>query len=92
MTKQWPDSGFVLRQATAQMEERLRNFVSSNQTLDEEQESNAVLSFLHHQVLQLAQDCLTKSQNKMVTRAYFYELLDNLEKLLVDVSQVTHSS
>ena len=68
------------------MEERLRHFVAANQTLDEEQESNAVLSFLLHQVLLLPQDCLTKSHDKMVTRAYFYELLDNLEKLLVDVS------
>ena len=73
------------------MEERLRYFVSSNQSLAEEQESNAVLSFLHHQVLQLAQDCLAKSQDKMVTRSYFYDLLDNLEKLLVDVRHLTHS-
>lgn len=68
------------------MEERLRQLIEMNQTLDEEQESDAVLSFLHHQVLQLAQDCLTKSQDKMVTKTYFYELLDNLEKLLQDVS------
>ncbi|KAL8582089.1 hypothetical protein ACOMHN_004009 [Nucella lapillus] len=73
--------------ATAQMEEKLLQFVSTNQTLDEEQESNAVLSFLHHQVVQLAHDCLTKSHDKMVTRAYFYELLDNLEKLLVDARE-----
>ncbi|XP_070194512.1 microtubule-associated serine/threonine-protein kinase 3-like isoform X2 [Littorina saxatilis] len=73
--------------ATAQMEERLQHFLEWNQSLDEEQESNAVLSFLHHQVLQLAQDCLTKSKDKMVTRAYFYELLDNLEKLLEDARE-----
>jgi microtubule-associated serine/threonine kinase len=72
------------------MEERLRQFLAANQTLDEEQSSNAVLSFLHHQVMQLAQDCLSKSQDKMITRSYMYELLDNLEKLLIDVS--THST
>nr|KAG5689984.1 hypothetical protein BaRGS_008529 [Batillaria attramentaria] len=69
------------------MEVRLQQFLSANQQLDEEQESDAVLSFLHHQVLQLAHDCLTKSQDKMITRAYFYELLDNLEKLLQDARE-----
>ncbi|GFN87078.1 microtubule associated serine/threonine kinase [Plakobranchus ocellatus] len=73
--------------ATAQMEEKLETFIENNATLDLAQESDAVLCFLHYQVLELARDCLNKSTEKTITKAYFYELLDNLEKLLQDARE-----
>ncbi|XP_046356906.2 microtubule-associated serine/threonine-protein kinase 3-like isoform X5 [Haliotis rufescens] len=70
--------------ATAQMEERLRTFVRDSSKLGEEKEKDAVLCFIHHQVLELARDCLEKSKQKLITTNYFYELSDNLEKLAND--------
>ena len=33
----------------------------------------------------MAKDCLQKSQEKVITSRYFYELSENLEKLLTEV-------
>ncbi|XP_041358268.1 microtubule-associated serine/threonine-protein kinase 3-like isoform X2 [Gigantopelta aegis] len=73
--------------ATAQMEDRLRNFIEHNKTLCPEKESDAVLCFTHHQVLELARDCLAKSEQKLVTTNYFCELSESLEKLLTDARE-----
>ncbi|XP_035827473.1 microtubule-associated serine/threonine-protein kinase 3 [Aplysia californica] len=73
--------------ATAQMVEKLKMFIDSNATLDLAQESDAVLCFLHYQVLELARDCLNKAAEKTVTKTYFYEMLDNLERLLQDARE-----
>ena len=70
------------------MEERLREFLSTHESLAEDQECNAVLSFLHLQLVQLASDCLQKSTDKLITRTYFYQLLNNLERLLMEVGAV----
>lgn len=42
---------YGLLQATAQMEEKLKTFIDNNATLDLAQESDAVLCFLHYQVI-----------------------------------------
>ena len=69
------------------MEERLRQFVQSNARLDsDELESDGTARFVHHQVVELARDCLHKSEDKLISSAYFFELSENLEKLLHDVS------
>ena len=34
----------------------------------------------------MARDCLTKSEERLVTSRYFYEMSENLEKLLVQTS------
>ncbi|XP_013079092.2 microtubule-associated serine/threonine-protein kinase 3-like isoform X6 [Biomphalaria glabrata] len=73
--------------ATIEMEDKLKTFIENNATLDLAQESDAVLCFLHYQVLELARDCLNKSSEKMVTKAYFYELQDNLERLVQDARE-----
>ena len=74
-------------QAVQQMEERLRQFVISNERLEsEELESDGTARFVHHQVVELARDCLHKSEDKLISSAYFFELSENLEKLLRDVS------
>ena len=36
------------------------------------------------QVLELARDCLQKSRQQLVTSRYFYEMSDNLERLVGD--------
>ena len=41
--------------------------------------------------MELARDCLQKSQEKMISGAYFYEMTENLEKLLLDVSLMVYS-
>lgn len=74
--------------ATQQMEERLTQFVNENKTLevDENCDFLPILRFVHHQVLEMARDCLNKSQNKLITSPYFYEMSENLERLLMEVS------
>lgn len=73
-------------QATAQMEERLAEFISSNAPDSVLPLADGTLSFIHHQVIEMARDCLDKSRSGLITSHYFYELQENLEKLLQDVS------
>lgn len=73
-------------QATAQMEERLAEFLSSSAPEKVMHLADGVLSFIHHQVIELSRDCLEKSREGLITSRYFYELQENLEKLLQDVS------
>lgn len=48
--------------------------------------ADGVLGFIQHQLVELARDCLDKSQNGLVTSSYFMELQEKLEKLLHEVS------
>lgn len=48
--------------------------------------ADGVLGFIQHQLVELARDCLDKSQNGLVTSRYFLELQEKLEKLLHEVS------
>ncbi|XP_060070360.1 microtubule-associated serine/threonine-protein kinase 3-like [Ylistrum balloti] len=73
--------------ATAQMEEKLNNFIEQNKVLPTEQEGDAITRFLHHQVMELARDCLTQSRDKLITRSYFFDLSDKLEKLIEDAEE-----
>merc|ERR1719422_2620780 len=86
--------------ATQQMEERLRNFIRDHEHAEKlvaeageegggvlPQDSIAIVRFVHHQVLEMARDCLTKSQERLVTSRYFYEMSENLEKLLVQTRE-----
>ena len=82
----------TLLQATAQMEERLQQFLDQCKVIHTECDCDAISSFLLHQVMELAKDCLDKSQGKLITSAYFYELSDSLEKLLIDVSKPLYVS
>lgn len=47
--------------------------------------ADGVLGFIQHQLLELARDCLDKSQNGLVTSRYFLELQEKLDKLLHEV-------
>ncbi|XP_011503175.1 PREDICTED: microtubule-associated serine/threonine-protein kinase 3 isoform X2 [Ceratosolen solmsi marchali] len=77
--------------ATQQMEERLTNFINENKDIDEyeavaqmTQDSLPILRFVHHQVIEMARDCLKKSEEKLITTRYFYEMSENLEHLLIE--------
>uniref|UniRef100_A0A480PR98 non-specific serine/threonine protein kinase n=1 Tax=Sus scrofa TaxID=9823 RepID=A0A480PR98_PIG len=78
--------------ATAQMEERLAEFISSNAPDSVLPLADGTLSFIHHQVIEMARDCLDKSRSGLITSHYFYELQENLEKLLQDAHERSESS
>ncbi|KAM5148161.1 microtubule-associated serine/threonine-protein kinase 2-like, partial [Mantella aurantiaca] len=78
--------------ATAQMEERLADFILTNTPENVLPLADGVLSFIHHQVIELARDCLAKSHDRLITSNYFYELQENLEKLLQDAHERSESS
>lgn len=39
------------------------------------------------QVLEMARDCLHKSESKQVTSSYFYDMADSLDRLLAEVNK-----
>lgn len=67
------------------MEDRLRVFISNFSPENVLPLADGVLNFIHHQIVELARDCLTRSTEGMITSTYFYQLQDNLDKLLLDV-------
>ncbi|XP_073671280.1 microtubule-associated serine/threonine-protein kinase 2 isoform X2 [Paramisgurnus dabryanus] len=77
--------------ATAQMEERLAEFISSSAPDNVMPLADGVLSFIHHQVIELSRDCLDKSREGLITSRYFYELQENLEKLHQDAHERSES-
>uniref|UniRef100_A0A8C1LVU5 non-specific serine/threonine protein kinase n=1 Tax=Cyprinus carpio TaxID=7962 RepID=A0A8C1LVU5_CYPCA len=77
--------------ATAQMEERLLDVIrqfSPDSTLPL---GDGVLGFIQHQLVELARDCLDKSQKGMITSLYFIELQDKLEKMLHEALERSES-
>uniref|UniRef100_A0A8C9Z424 non-specific serine/threonine protein kinase n=1 Tax=Sander lucioperca TaxID=283035 RepID=A0A8C9Z424_SANLU len=78
--------------ATAQMEERLAEFIHNYCPESVRPLADGVLSFIHHQVAELSRDCLTKSREGLITSVYFCELQENLEKLLHDAYERSESS
>ncbi|XP_017086271.1 microtubule-associated serine/threonine-protein kinase 3 [Drosophila eugracilis] len=75
--------------ATQQMEERLKHFINENKSAacNSFRDSQPIVRFVHHQVLEMARDCLHKSEAKLITSQYFYELSENLERLLVETKE-----
>ncbi|XP_019940004.1 microtubule-associated serine/threonine-protein kinase 1-like isoform X2 [Paralichthys olivaceus] len=78
--------------ATAQMEERLAEFIHSYSPESVLPLADGVLSFIHHQIAELSRDCLTKSREGLITSVYFCELQENLEKLMDDAYERSESS
>lgn len=71
--------------ATQQMEERLSHFLNENRnavTGGSFRDSQPIVRFVLHQVVEMARDCLHRSHAKLITSRYFYEMSDNLERLL----------
>ncbi|XP_036067505.1 microtubule-associated serine/threonine-protein kinase 2 isoform X4 [Oryzias melastigma] len=77
--------------ATAQMEERLAELLASSAPEKVCPLADGVLSFIHHQLIELSRDCLEKSREDLITSRYFYELQENLEKLLQDAHERSES-
>ncbi|KAG5832089.1 hypothetical protein ANANG_G00287410 [Anguilla anguilla] len=78
--------------ATAQMEERLMEFIRRHAPETTLPLADGVLSFIHHQITELARDCLTKARDAVITSVYFLELQENLEKLLHNAFERSESS
>uniref|UniRef100_A0A8C2E047 non-specific serine/threonine protein kinase n=1 Tax=Cyprinus carpio TaxID=7962 RepID=A0A8C2E047_CYPCA len=77
--------------ATAQMEEHLLEVIrqfSPDSTLPL---GDGVLGFIQHQLVELARDCLDKSQKGMITSLYFIELQDKLDKMLHEALERSES-
>ncbi|XP_054720628.1 microtubule-associated serine/threonine-protein kinase 3-like [Uloborus diversus] len=73
--------------ATHQMEEKLQQFLNEHLSYDHSDSLDAVARFVHHQVIQMAQDCLSQSQNQLITSHYFFEMSENLERLLIECQE-----
>ncbi|XP_040585053.1 microtubule-associated serine/threonine-protein kinase 4 isoform X7 [Mesocricetus auratus] len=77
--------------ATAQMEERLREIITSYSPDNVLPLADGVLSFTHHQIIELARDCLDKSHQGLITSRYFLELQHKLDKLLQEAHDRSES-
>uniref|UniRef100_A0A6Q2ZLB0 non-specific serine/threonine protein kinase n=1 Tax=Esox lucius TaxID=8010 RepID=A0A6Q2ZLB0_ESOLU len=78
--------------ATAQMEERLAEFIHAFSPESVLPLADGVLSFIHHQIAELSRDCLSKAREGLITTVYFFELQQKLEKLLNDAYERSESS
>ncbi|KAL0993057.1 hypothetical protein UPYG_G00102690 [Umbra pygmaea] len=78
--------------ATAQMEERLAEFINTFSPESVLPLADGVLSFIHHQIAELSRDCLSKAREGLITTVYFFELQQKLEKLLNDAYERSESS
>ncbi|KAG1957876.1 microtubule-associated serine/threonine-protein kinase [Pimephales promelas] len=78
--------------ATAQMEERIKEIIHSNSPENVLPLADGVLSFAHHQIIELARDCLEKSRLGLITSRYFCELTDKLERLFQESTERSESA
>ncbi|XP_077062432.1 microtubule-associated serine/threonine-protein kinase 2 isoform X6 [Siphateles boraxobius] len=78
--------------ATAQMEERIKEIIQSNSPENVLPLADGVLSFAHHQIIELARDCLEKSRLGLITSRYFCELTDKLERLFQESTERSESA
>lgn len=68
------------------MEERLADFIQAYSPENVLPLADGVLSFIHHQIVELSRDCLAKARGALITSIYFIDLQESLERLLQDVS------
>ncbi|KAI5615668.1 microtubule-associated serine/threonine-protein kinase 4 isoform X4 [Silurus asotus] len=78
--------------ATAQMEERIQEIISNSSPENVLPLADGVLSFAHHQIIELARDCLEKSRLGLITSRYFCELTDKLERLYQESTERSESA
>ncbi|KAL4617592.1 microtubule-associated serine/threonine-protein kinase 4 isoform X5 [Arapaima gigas] len=78
--------------ATAQMEERIQEIIRNNSPESVLPLADGVLSFAHHQIIELARDCLEKSRQGLITSRYFCELTDKLERLYQESTERSESA
>ncbi|KAL0965362.1 hypothetical protein UPYG_G00280280 [Umbra pygmaea] len=77
--------------ATAQMEERIQEIIRTSSPESVLPLADGVLGFAHHQIIELARDCLEKSHLGHITSRYFCELTDKLEKLFQESTSRSES-
>ncbi|XP_041825170.1 microtubule-associated serine/threonine-protein kinase 3 isoform X3 [Melanotaenia boesemani] len=77
--------------ATAQMEEKIQEIIRSNSPESFLPLADGVLGFAHHQIIELARDCLEKSRLGLITSSYFCELTDKLERLVQESTERSES-
>uniref|UniRef100_A0A3Q1IZV1 non-specific serine/threonine protein kinase n=1 Tax=Anabas testudineus TaxID=64144 RepID=A0A3Q1IZV1_ANATE len=77
--------------ATAQMEGQLLDIIAECSPDTALPLADGVLGFIQHQLMELARDCLDKSQKGLVTSRYFMELQEKLEKLLHEAYERSES-
>uniref|UniRef100_H2LBT9 non-specific serine/threonine protein kinase n=1 Tax=Oryzias latipes TaxID=8090 RepID=H2LBT9_ORYLA len=77
--------------ATAQMEEKIQEIIRSNSPESVPPLADGVLGFAHHQIIELARDCLEKSRFGHITSSYFCELTDKLERLVQESTERSES-
>ncbi|XP_056650860.1 microtubule-associated serine/threonine-protein kinase 3-like [Monodelphis domestica] len=77
--------------ATAQMEEQLQDIITTFSPSNTLALADGVLGFIHHQIVELARDCLAKAREDLVTSHYFLELQEKLEKMLQDAHERSES-
>ncbi|XP_034152653.1 microtubule-associated serine/threonine-protein kinase 4 isoform X3 [Esox lucius] len=77
--------------ATAQMEERIQEIIRTSSPESVLPLADGVLGFAHHQIIELARDCLEKSRLGHITSRYFCELTDKLEKLFQESTSRSES-
>ena len=63
--------------ATHQMEEKLNRFILDHESLDDlgepislDHDNIAIVRFVHHQLIEMARDCLAKSRERLITSRY----------------------
>ena len=71
------------------MEEQLRQFIAENNVIPQLESADGAVSFVHKQIVNLAQDCLDKCQTQLLSALYFHELSENLRTLSQDVGGAT---
>lgn len=68
--------------AKEQMEERLGAYVHSSTNTTAHSESDTIAHFVHRQLLEIAQDVLNRSEADSLSAAYFYDITENLERIV----------
>ncbi|XP_044740959.1 microtubule-associated serine/threonine-protein kinase 2 isoform X2 [Chrysoperla carnea] len=84
---EYKDIETSIMQLSATIEQQQQQSANSSSTTFEHNDALPIARFVHHQVLEIARDCLHKSQSKLITSRYFYEISDNLERLLLETKE-----
>lgn len=80
---------FAARFPAAQraMDDKLRSLIDEVTELDKKPDRPPIERFVQRQVLEMARDCLHKSESKQVTSTYFYDMADSLDRLLAETRE-----
>ncbi|XP_045780163.1 microtubule-associated serine/threonine-protein kinase 3 isoform X3 [Maniola jurtina] len=80
---------FAARFPAAQkaMDDKLKMLIEELTELDKKQDRPPIERFVQRQVLEMARDCLHKSESKQVTSSYFYDMGDSLDRLLAETRE-----